>query len=143
MGDGTPAMFTLDELSKKVAAYRDGGMSLRDIRNWFEDNSSGAYGVAELHEACIAIDAAFSEYYYDNIGEAALKKELVKAVRPFAKNLRSWEKVANNFFLLHETAHNGLLPNKTQVVKIEADVSRKPPTSATSSPWFQEFSLTM
>jgi hypothetical protein len=83
MDGGVPAMLTLDKLSENVAAYQSGQILLRDFRNWFEDNSSAAYGVGDLHDACIAVDAAFSEYYYDNIGEAALKARLENAIRPF------------------------------------------------------------
>jgi hypothetical protein len=78
-------MLTLQDLSKNVAAYRDDRMALADFADWFEDNSSGAYEIADLREACIAVDAAFSEYYFDHIGEAALKLELANAVRPFAR----------------------------------------------------------
>ena len=33
---------------------------------------------------CVAIDTAFSEYLFDNVGEDALKEELANAIRPFA-----------------------------------------------------------
>ena len=75
-------MLTLDELSQAVAAYRSGRMSLEEFENWFEDNSSGAYAVPELSEACSSVDAAFSQYYFDHIEENALKMELANAFRP-------------------------------------------------------------
>lgn len=78
-------MLTLDELSQAVAAYRSGWMSLEDFENWFEDNSSGAYAIPELSEACASVDAAFSQYYFDHTEESALKMELANAVRPFSQ----------------------------------------------------------
>ena len=93
-------MLTLDELSQNVAAYQQQRMSLEDFENWFEDNSSGAYEVPGLREACTAVDAALSEYYYDHIGEDALKAELANAVRPFAERPLSWEKHPLGVFVL-------------------------------------------
>jgi hypothetical protein len=85
MGPGGLAMLTLDELSQAVAAHRSGRMSLEEFENWFEDNSSGAYAVPELSEACASVDTAFSQYYFDHIEENALKMELANAVRPFSQ----------------------------------------------------------
>lgn len=90
MVNGLPVMFSLEELLNNVAAYQSGRMSLRDFRNWFEDHSSVAYDMADLRDACVAIDAVFSEYYYDNIGEVALKGRLATAMVPFS--LRALER---------------------------------------------------
>jgi hypothetical protein len=65
-------------------------MSLADFADWFEDGSSAAYDNADLREAWIAVDAAFSAYHYDNIGENALKAELENAIRPFANISLEW-----------------------------------------------------
>lgn len=78
-------MFTIDELSKKIADYRDGQISFRIFQDWFEDNSAGAYAVGNLRNAYAGIEAALAEYYYDGIGEDGLKQVLANAVRPFVK----------------------------------------------------------
>jgi hypothetical protein len=80
-------MFTVDELSHKIAEYKLGRMSLQGFQNWFEDNSDGAYAVPDLREAYAAIEAALSEYYLDDIGQEALKLELAKAIRPFESSV--------------------------------------------------------
>jgi hypothetical protein len=76
-------MSSLDEMSQRIAAYRDGRISLSDFENWFEDNSSAAYAVPELKSVWAAVDAAFSQYHYDHIGEEAMKVELANAILPF------------------------------------------------------------
>jgi hypothetical protein len=72
-------MLTLDELSERVSAYSAGSLSFAEFENWFEDNSAGAYDVADLRNTCIAVDAALSQYHFDGIEESALKAELTKA----------------------------------------------------------------
>ena len=81
-------MLTVDELRQKAEAYayqRD-GMSLKAFEEWFEDNSIDAEDDAELEELRMAIEAAFGAYHFDRIGEAAFRKELIAAVRPFASS---------------------------------------------------------
>src|ERR1700689_5043417 len=80
---GGTVMSSLDEMSQRIAAYRDGRISLSDFENWFEDNSSAAYAVPELKSVWAAVDAAFSQYPYDHIGEEAMKVELANAILPF------------------------------------------------------------
>jgi hypothetical protein len=76
-------MFTLNELSEQIAAYRDDRLLFAEFENWFEDNSAGVYDVPGLREACIAVDAALSRYHFDHVGEVVLKSELANASRPF------------------------------------------------------------
>jgi hypothetical protein len=78
-------MFTAEELADHVAAYCSERISLKQFEDWFEANSAGAYDVPDLLEKCAAIDAAFSQYYFDHIGESALREELANAIRPFAE----------------------------------------------------------
>jgi len=73
-------MLTLNELSEQVAAYRNDRLSFSEFENWFEDDSAGAYDVPEVRDACIAVDAALSQYHFDGIGESALKAELGNAI---------------------------------------------------------------
>lgn len=77
-------MFTFEELAARIGSYQTGSQSLADFQDWFEENCSGAYDDSELRAACIAVDAALSEYYYDHVGESVLRKELATAIRPFA-----------------------------------------------------------
>lgn len=51
-------------------------MSLAEFAVWFEDESSAAYDNPDVREACSAVDAAFSAYYYDRIGEPAFRDAL-------------------------------------------------------------------
>jgi hypothetical protein len=83
MFGGTPTMFTLEELSQRIAACNSGSSTISEFADWFEDNCNGAYEIDTLRDATVAIDAALSEYRYDGIGETVLKEELATAVRPF------------------------------------------------------------
>ncbi len=76
-------MLTLEELSNRISDYQSGRIGLSEFENWFEDNSSTAYASPELQPAWIAIDAAFSQYHYDDIGEDSMMTELAKAIVPF------------------------------------------------------------
>jgi hypothetical protein len=76
-------MFSLSELSNRIAAYKDGRLPFSEFENWFEDNSAGAYDVPELKAACIAVDAALAEYHFDDVCEDRLKEQLGNSVRPF------------------------------------------------------------
>lgn len=100
-------MLTISELSERVVAYRDDRLSFSDFENWFEDNSAGAYDVPDVREACIATDAALSQYHFDHIDEIALKAELEKAMRPFA-SLRAdaQESIAAYFDYRVESGNN-------------------------------------
>lgn len=77
-------MLNHDQLARQIDAYKNNRLSLEAFENWFEDNSAGAYTIPDVSASCAAVSAAFSRYYFDHIGEAALKQELVKAVLPFA-----------------------------------------------------------
>jgi hypothetical protein len=77
-------MFTLEELSRQIAACNNGSLSIQQFVDWFEGNCAGAYEIESLRDATVAVDAALSEYHYDEIDEDLLKKELAVAVRPFA-----------------------------------------------------------
>ncbi len=78
-------MLTLQELSQKVLAYQSGQIPLEEFENWFEDNSSGAYAMPDVAALCAAIEAAFSEYYFDHTGEIELRVSLANAVVPFVQ----------------------------------------------------------
>jgi hypothetical protein len=77
-------MFTLEELSRQIAACNNGSSTIQQFVDWFEDNCAGAYETESLSDAAVAVDAALSEYRYDEIDEDVLKEELAGAVRPFA-----------------------------------------------------------
>jgi hypothetical protein len=81
-------MFALNELREHIDAYVSGARpSLSELYDWFEENSFDAYEDQSLREACVALDTAFSEYFFDGIAEEVLKVELAKAVRPFVSAL--------------------------------------------------------
>jgi hypothetical protein len=84
MSYGRLAMLTLNSLSLHIEEYRNGGISLDDFEDWFRDNSRGAYRVPEVSEACASVEAAFSRYYFQGVGEDALRMELANTIRPFA-----------------------------------------------------------
>jgi hypothetical protein len=84
---GTEAMFTLEELHQHVEAYRAASISRQEFHDWFEGKSFDAYENAQLHDVCVAVDTALSEYFYDGIGEDALKQELAAISRPSAQTV--------------------------------------------------------
>ena len=77
-------MFSLEQLQRKFDAYKDARISRVEFRDWFEANSYDAYEDEALRPVCVAIDTAFSEYLFDDIGEHVLKQELANAILPFA-----------------------------------------------------------
>jgi len=88
---------TLDDLSRAVAAYRDGNMSLDAFEDWFRTNSRGMFGEnEEVLEACLAVEAAFSSLRYDG-DLAQFRKELGSAIRPLATSADSlvWNTVSS------------------------------------------------
>jgi hypothetical protein len=84
-------MLSLKELQRRVDAYKDARTSHVEFRDWFEANSYDAYEDEVLRPICVAIDTAFSEYLFDNIGEDVLKQELAKAVHPLASEFSDIE----------------------------------------------------
>jgi hypothetical protein len=83
MMTGGTGMLTVEELAQHISAYKQGYVSFEEFENWFEDNSSGSYASSELRDPCAAVSAAISEYYFDQIGEDALREELANAIAPF------------------------------------------------------------
>ncbi len=82
-------MFTLNELRQRAEAYvNDARASRSEFYDWFEANSFDVYEDPVLLESCVAIDTAFSEFFFDGIDEEALKVELANAVRPFVPLFR-------------------------------------------------------
>ena len=78
-------MFTLEDLSRAIAAYEDEQSSLDQFEDWFRDVSRQKF--AQSREVLLAIreiDSAFSRLHYEGIPEAEFAKELANAVRPFA-----------------------------------------------------------
>jgi hypothetical protein len=81
---GDCAMIKPADLSEQIEAYRRGGVSLAKFQEWFEDVSTGAaYDDPDTRAICATVDAAFSAYHFDHIGEDAMKAELAGAIRPF------------------------------------------------------------
>ena len=76
-------MPNLAELSRAVAAYKKGDLRLGAFEDWFRDNSRGMFAEGgEVIEACNAIEAAFSRYYFEGIFEEILREDLDAALRP-------------------------------------------------------------
>jgi len=81
-------MPNLAELSRAVAAYKKGDLRLGAFEDWFRDNSRGMFAEGdEVFEACNAIEAAFSRYYFEGISEEILREELEVAIRPFPESV--------------------------------------------------------
>ncbi len=75
----------LPDLAEKIAAYRDGRISLDQFENWFRDHCRGMFGdPPEVLRACISIDAAFVELRDGGMSLQNFAYELVEAVRSFA-----------------------------------------------------------
>ena len=84
-------MFTLDELSKQVTAYRDGRIDFDQFEDWYRNNSWGRYDRPgeSVSDVIAAIEAAFSSYESDELTEQAFGEELAVAVRPFVWRTRA------------------------------------------------------
>jgi hypothetical protein len=76
-------MFTIEQVSQKFAEFQEERISLEEFENWFEDNSNGAYADPAVSRVFAAVESAFSQYYFDHIGENAMRVELAKAIHPF------------------------------------------------------------
>lgn len=101
---GRLSMLTLAELSKQIAAFRGGQISLDDFEDWFRTNSRGAYSIPDVSEAAASVEAAFSKYYFQSIGEQQLSRELANAIRPFVERQHRmfrmrWDEVAEAHFV--------------------------------------------
>src|SRR5687768_6546842 len=88
-------MLTVDELLNNANDYLSERISLERFDRWFEENadSSDDPVVGELYDA---IEGAFSEYYFDHVGQDGLKTALRNAIRPF----RERESAANEVVLM-------------------------------------------
>ena len=79
-------MPSLAELSQAVAEYQSGRMSIDEFEDWFRDNSRGMFGEsADILEACLAVEAAFSEMRFGRASEDNFLLELAAAVRSFSE----------------------------------------------------------
>src|SRR5271165_5890928 len=106
MALGGPAMLSLEELSLQIQAYRDARISFAQFENWFEDNCAGSYDDPGLHDVCISVDAALSEYHFDQVGEKALRAELENVFRPF---------VVCAEIVLHDANRDATSPSRNKV----------------------------
>lgn len=78
-------MLSLEDLTRQIEEYSAGRTSFDDFEDWFRTNSRGAYrgGSSEVSGATVAVESAFSQYYFAGLDEPALKRELAKAVRAY------------------------------------------------------------
>src|SRR2546423_15453068 len=96
-------MLKPEDISQAVDAYRSHQSSLDQFAEWLECVSRHKFAEApQILEMIQAIDAAYSEYYYSQIGEDALRQELANAIRPFAE-ARLLEQPAPSGFLVNVT----------------------------------------
>lgn len=86
-------MLSLADLSQAIAAYRSGSVSLGQFEDGFRTASRSMFGESkEVLNACLAIEAAFSELHYGEMSELDFRQELANVVaRPFVKEARSAE----------------------------------------------------
>ena len=80
-------MFSLDALSKKVAAYRSRQIVLDEFEEWFRGSSWGWYDKAgePLSDVIAAVEIAISSYESGELTEDELRKELAAAIAPFPR----------------------------------------------------------
>lgn len=75
-------MFTFDQLSEQVTAYREGRVSFDQFEEWFRRHSWGYYDRSgeRLSDAIADVQAALSSYETDEITEEDFRLQLEDAV---------------------------------------------------------------
>lgn len=85
-------MLSVADLSEAVSAYRTGSVSLSKFEDWFRTASRSMFGESEdVKNACLAIEAAFSELRNGEMSESEFGRELANAICPFVQNTASAE----------------------------------------------------
>jgi hypothetical protein len=84
-------MLNADQLSNKVSAYVAGQISLYEFEEWFRDESEDVHlwGDQELNNFVFSVEALFSEYHFESLGEAGMRMKLQAEVRRFARPFAS------------------------------------------------------
>jgi hypothetical protein len=78
-------MLSIPEVQQIVSEYLQGSESFDDFADHYRRVSRGKFGAgADVLRACLKIDAALSMVYFDSATELEFRRELAKAVRPFA-----------------------------------------------------------
>jgi hypothetical protein len=75
-------MPTADEFVRKAQDYTGERASLQQFADWIEENAA-AYDDPSVRSVYAAIEGALACYYFDHIGQVALRQEMAKAIRPF------------------------------------------------------------
>ena len=76
-------MLSVNDLSTKIASYRDGSISLDGLSEWFRDNSRSVYKDPYLWGLCTSVEAILSGYVPSVSTQAELCDELISAIRPY------------------------------------------------------------
>jgi hypothetical protein len=87
-------MADLEDLARAVRAYERDEWSLDQFADWFRNVSRRKFAEpVEVRKAIFEIDAIFSEMHYAHKSQAEFRKELANAVRPFAGETGTAERV--------------------------------------------------
>lgn len=80
------ATLTGNEITAHVQLLLSGDANLDQFEDWFRTNSRGMFAeCAEILDAFLAIDAAFSELRYGNMTLAGFRVEIVNAISPLRR----------------------------------------------------------
>jgi hypothetical protein len=79
-------MFSANELANKISAYASGDVSLNEFEDWFREASENVHlqGDSALEDFVFAVEALFSERYFDGLSKRNLRTELQEVARRFA-----------------------------------------------------------
>ena len=80
-------MFSLDELSRQIAAYCDRCSDLPNFEDWFRSSSWGSYARHgdRVSDVIASVEAALSSHEFGEIDENQLRWDLANVVAPFAE----------------------------------------------------------
>jgi hypothetical protein len=114
-------MLSLDELSRRIAAYRDHSTDFADFEDWFRSNSWGSYirRGESVSDAIASVEAALSSYEFGEIDEDELREELANAARPVAQSAMASALTIDLVFgskplMIASTANRALLLRREQ-----------------------------
>lgn len=80
-------MLSAEQLSNKIEALADQQVSLNDFEDWFRDESRNVHlwGDEELNEFVDAVEALFSERYFEALADKDFRRILQQEARRFSR----------------------------------------------------------
>jgi hypothetical protein len=88
-------MLSAEQLARKIEALADQQVSVNDFEDWFRDNSRDVHlwGGEELNGFVDAVEALFSDRYFESLSDkdlrSRLQQEALRFPRPFALRAES------------------------------------------------------